>query len=216
MYHKIFGNEPRSSRPKRSTVVTVPRKPRSTVTWLAPKSGKIGKTRARFRLNTVPAPVLANILKRLETRNVASVRTVLPKSNVARREMLNRKLKRLLNNRLRGTHNINPAYIQLVEGLKRRGFTNNEPIGPAGRFGVNLGYHQRRINNMKKLLDVLRLENNGYYHNRRGGRNLRYSFNKKHGRYLTAIPGNPRGVYIVVASGLKTQGNNKRLAFKYT
>ncbi len=195
---------------RRTKVVTVPRRPRTHSTYLPSLTSTFRRRRATFRPQNLPPNAVRNILRRLNTKNVASARLgFATRSEPVLYELERRRKGRNLKQRLnRFNRTINPAYMKIVSGL-RKYFPNTEPIN---RWGTNVGYHARRVNNVHRMLNTLTLGNNGFYHTPAGNR---YNFVKKYGGSLSTVPLDPGRASVVFVTGIKRTPNKKHLQFKY-
>ena len=190
--------------------VVVPRRTRTKFTYLPSLTSTFRRRRATFRPQNLPPNAVRNILRSLNTKNVASARLgFATRSEPVLYELERRRKGRNLKQRLRlFNRNINPAYMKIVSGL-RKYFPNTEPIN---NWGTNVGYHARRVNSTQKMLNTLTLGNNGFYHTPAGNK---YNFVKKYGGSLSTVPNNPHRASVTFVTGIKRTPNGRRLKFKY-
>ena len=185
--------------------VSVPRRPRTASTYLPSMKSPYRKRRATFRPANLPPNALNLIMRQLSPRNVASAQLALPKSTLRVSKPVQRgsKLKKILRNNGLNRY-VSPAYVQIVRGLSKYYKNNNEPVND----NYTVGYHKRRVNTSRAMLNSLVLGNNGYYHTPGGNK---YSFSK--GNLTTVVPAG--GASYTVMRGLKRTANGKGLRLKY-
>lgn len=185
------------------------KRPRSKSTMLPSMTNPTKKVRATFRAPNVPQSAMYEIMKHLSNRNLASMRMAFPSSSgrtIDPELKKRRQVKSLVNKLNNFGRTVNPAYIKVVNGLRKYIPNVNTPIN---NYGTNLGYHTRRVNRTKRMLNSLQLGNNGFYYtpNRRN----KYSF--RHGS-LSTVHTDPGRATVVFVQGLKRDPTG-RLRFKY-
>jgi hypothetical protein len=165
---------------RKAASVSVPRRPRTASTYLPSLKSAAKRRRATFRAANLPPNALKSILARLSPRNVASAQLAFPKSTLRVSKPVQRgsKLKKIMRNNGLST-DLSPKYVQVVKGLSKY-YPNSEPLN---NYGTNVGYHKRRVNTSRAMLNSLVLGNNGYYHTPGGNK---YSFRK--GTLYTVVP----------------------------
>jgi hypothetical protein len=193
---------------RKAASVSVPRRPRTASTYLPSLKSAAKRRRATFRAANLPPNALKSILARLSPRNVASAQLAFPKSTLRVSKPVQRgsKLKKILRNNGLNRY-FSPAYVQVIGGLSKY-YPNSEPLN---NWGTNVGYHKRRVNTSRAMLNSLVLGNNGYYHTPGGNK---YNYNKRYGGSLTTVVPAGRASHTVM-KGIKRTANGRGLMLRH-